>query len=316
MTKGFPVTGTSTTSDGMTRAEWEGLSDQATGYPANHFAFQQVLNVLAEEQARTLVEIGIGQGSAIPIFAGAGLEMSGLDIDDALVAKSRQAMADCGLNPDTVVWGDIRDGLTYPSLRRLAPFDSLLAMGVLPHVQHELSVLANMRALVRPGGLVFVECRNSLFSLITFNRYTHEFFMDELFADAPADARKAIDAYLQSRLAMDRPPKRRDGHESTFHNPFEVPRMFRQAGLVDVVIRPFHYHAAMPVLEAELGQSFRDGSLAMENEPSGWRGLFLCSAFIVQARRPLGDAGSGGAGSPLGADIVAMGANPKESRHG
>jgi hypothetical protein len=25
----------------------------------------------------------------------------------------------------------------------------------------------------------------------------------------------------------------------------------------------------------------------LENEPSGWRGLLLCSAFVVQAQRPI-----------------------------
>ena len=29
-----------------------------------------------------------------------------------------------------------------------------------------------------------------------------------------------------------------------------------------------------------------DESLAMEHETSGWKGLFLCSAFLVRAVRP------------------------------
>src|SRR5215207_5224774 len=31
----------------------------------------------------------------------------------------------------------------------------------------------------------------------------------------------------------------------------------------------------------------RAPSIRLEHEPSGWRGLFLCSAFFVQARKPL-----------------------------
>lgn len=141
-----------------------------------------------------------------------------------------------------------------------------------------------MRSLLRPGGTVFVECRNSLFSLFTFNRYTADFVLDELLPDASDPVRDAVREFLEPRLRMDLPPAS-VGH-ATYHNPLVVPRLFREAGFTDIVIRPFHYHAAPPVLESELGQEFRDGSLALENEPSGWRGLFLCSAFLVQATRP------------------------------
>jgi len=62
--------------------------------------------------------------------------------------------------------------------------------------------------------------------------------------------------------------------------------MFEDAGFVDVRVRPFHYHAAMPRFEKELGAAFRAESIALENEPSDWKGLFLCSAFVVEAHRP------------------------------
>ena len=33
---------------------------------------------------------------------------------------------------------------------------------------------------VKPGGLVVLEARNQLFALFTLNRYSHQFFLDEL----------------------------------------------------------------------------------------------------------------------------------------
>ena len=266
------------------RSEYDRVTDPSMGYPANHFALQQVLNVLQERRARRILEVGIGNGNAIPVLAAAGLEVSGLEIKDDLVTASRQRLAEQGRPAESVVWGDIEDATTYPSLRRSADFDAILALGVLPHARHERTVLTNMRALLQPGGTVFVECRNALFSLFTFNRYTSEFILDDLLGDASPNARKAVSDYLAPRLNMDLPPA--TANPATYHNPLEIPRVFREAGFTDIVIRPFHYHVAPPVLEHQLGQEFRDGSLALENEPSGWRGLFLCSAFLVQATRP------------------------------
>jgi 2-polyprenyl-3-methyl-5-hydroxy-6-metoxy-1,4-benzoquinol methylase len=271
--------------DEHARSQYDHLADTSVGYPANHFALQQVLNVLQEQGATRVLEVGIGHGNAIPVLAGAGLAVSGLEIKDELVSASRQRLAEHDQPPEAVVWGDIEDATTYPTLRRNADFDAILALGVLPHARHEVTVLANMRSLLKTGGTVFVECRNSLFSLFTFNRYTADFILDDLLGDASPSVRSAVHDFLAPRLNLDLPPA--SVGSATYHNPLDVPRVFREAGFTDIVIRPFHYHAAPPVLEKQLGQEFRDGSLSLENEPSGWRGLFLCSAFLVQATRPV-----------------------------
>jgi SAM-dependent methyltransferase len=63
-----------------------------------------MLNVLAEEGANSVLEVGIGSGNAIPLLAGAGLDVAGLEIDDELVRASRERMSDLGLDPEAVVW--------------------------------------------------------------------------------------------------------------------------------------------------------------------------------------------------------------------
>lgn len=255
------------------------------GYPANHFAFRQILNVLHERGAHNMLEVGIGHGNAIPIFEAAGIEISGFDISPEMVTKSQDAMSHWGLPENRVSWGDIEDSVSLSPWRSRGQFDALLAMGVLPHVTHEKVALENMRHLVKPGGTVFVECRNKLFSLVTFNRFTYEFIMDDLLSDVSPDVRDAAGEFLKTRVDTDLPPKPAN-HEAKYHNPLEVDQVFRDAGFTNVVIRPFHYHAAMPRLESPLGEAFRRESIALENEPSNWRGLFLCSAFVVQADRP------------------------------
>lgn len=276
---------------GLTAEQYRQLWDTSTGggYPANHFAFRQILNVLHDRNAQNMVEVGIGHGGAIEVFEAAGIQTSGFDIDPEMVSKSQAAMTGWGLPEDRVTWGDIEDSVSLSRWRTRGQFDALLAMGVLPHVTHEAVALENMRHLVKPGGTVFVECRNKLFSLVTFNRYSYEFVMDDLLTDVSPEVRNAAGEFLRTRVDVDQPPKP-VGHEAKYHNPLEVDQLFIHAGFTNVVIRPFHYHAAMPRLEGPLGEAFRRESIAMENQPDNWRGLFLCSAFIVQAdcpRRPI-----------------------------
>lgn len=256
------------------------------GYPANHFAFRQLLNVLHERGAERMLEVGVGQGRAIPIYTDAGIAMSGLDNDPAMVEMSKKVMSSLGLPTERITWGDIEDSVSLSGVRKQADFDAVLAMGVLPHVTHEKTALENMRHLLKPGGTVFVECRNKLFSLVTFNRFTFEFIMDDLLGDVHGEVRTATEEFLRTRVDVDMPPKP-TGHAAKYHNPLDVDQVFSAAGFTDIVIRPFHYHASVPRLEKPLGAAFRAESIALENEPSGWRGLFLCSAFVVEARRPL-----------------------------
>jgi len=271
----------------ITAEEYQRLwdPDLEGGYPANHFAFRQVLNVLHDEGAQTLVEVGVGQGRAIDIYTAAGIDIYGFDNNPEMVDASAAVMAEAGLPADRISWGDIEDSVSLSGIRRQGPFDSLLAMGVLPHVDHERAALENMRQLVKPGGSVFVECRNKLFALVTFNRFTYEFIMDDLLDGVSGQVKDAAGEFLKTRVDVEIPPKP-SGHEAEYHNPLTVDEIFYEAGFVDVRIRPFHYHAAMPRFEKELGAAFRAESIALENEPSDWRGLFLCSAFVVEAHRP------------------------------
>ncbi|MGA0209315.1 MAG: class I SAM-dependent methyltransferase [Candidatus Nanopelagicales bacterium] len=255
------------------------------GYPANHFAFRQVLTALHEQGAQRMVEVGVGQGRAIGIYQAAGIDVYGIDNNPEMVEMSAAVFSDAGLPADRASWGDIEDAVSLSGIRRQGPFDALLAMGVLPHVDHEKVALENMRNLVKPGGSVFVECRNKLFSLVTFNRFTYEFIMDDLLAGVHGAVKDKAGEFLKSRVDVDIPPKP-TGHEAKYHNPLDVHQVFEAAGFVDARIRPFHYHAAMPRFEKELGAAFRAESIALENEPSNWRGLFLCSAFVVEAFRP------------------------------
>lgn len=280
-------TGMTKSAASITAEQYQRLWDPELdgGYPANHFAFRQILNVLHDQGAQRMVEVGVGQGRAIAIYEAAGIEVHGFDNKSGMVEISEAVMTHMGLPVDRISWGDIEDSVSLSAIRREGQFDALLAMGVLPHVTHERVALENMRHLVKPGGSAFVECRNKLFSLVTFNRFTYEFIMDDLLGDVHGKVRDKAADFLKTRVDVDVPPKPA-GHEAKYHNPLDVHQVFEDAGFVDVRIRPFHYHAAMPRFEKELGAAFRAESIALENEPSDWRGLFLCSAFVVEAYRP------------------------------
>ncbi len=258
----------------------------AGSYPANTFALEYLVDQCADNDLHRLVEVGVGHGTAVPVLAGAGLELTGFDRDPEMVAVSRRAMELAGLDPERISLGDIEEATSHAAVAAHGPFDALLALGILPTARDEEQTLANMRSLLRPGGHAFIEYRNSLFSLMTFNRHTRDFIMDELLTDVSPQLRRSVEEYIAPRLNLAVPPRPTSPHPPKYHNPLVLPAAVERLGFTDVRTFYFHYHPAMPALERDDPDLFHAEAGRLEHEESGWKGMFLCSAFLIHARIP------------------------------
>ena len=281
------------------------ISDVSRNYPANYFRLHQLINSFTQNNVRKVIEVGVGEGTPLITLSKAGMDVSGFDISHKMVEKARTNFAANGLPPENIIFGDIQDPITYSPLLRAGQFDALLAMGVLPHVQNEEFVLKNMKNLVKPNGRVFIEFRNKLFSLFTFNRYTYEFIMEDLLDGVSPQLKSIVSKNLKDRLQMNLPTPRMtsasanvnnssadgevigyDAILSKFHNPFEMIDLFEKIGFKESKLHWYHYHPAMPNLSEEDPQLFRNEALKLEHNNSNWKGMFLCSAFVVEAVNP------------------------------
>ena len=253
-------------------------------YPANDFAFRHVLKTFPESAQLSIMEIGVGHGGAIPLFAGNGYAFAGIDRDADCVESSKRELRAAGQDSNRIVQADLEDANSLSTITGGGTYDVLIAMGVFPHVRSLRQSMVNAMSLVRPGGHVFLEFRNALFSLVTFNRYTREFLCNELLKDTSLPVRKAVESELEKRLNLQLPQG--EIHPEAFHVPFEIVDIARDLGLDQPRVIPFHFHAGMPAIESEVAQAYRLDSVALEDDSSGWKGLFLASAFLLHAKRP------------------------------
>jgi 2-polyprenyl-3-methyl-5-hydroxy-6-metoxy-1,4-benzoquinol methylase len=260
----------------------------------DYFRLQIVLRLLAAARARSVFEVGVGDGTPLKHMHLMGLQVAGCDIASNMVDVARAKLTDAGVAEPKIWRADICNAVELASAMLAEPSDSVVALGVMPHVEKDVLALKNMRTLVRTGGKLLIEFRNSLFSLFTFNRYTHDFVVDELLQTASEETRAVVSKTLKELVRMDLPPVRDRAPNSLapgydlipakFHNPFQIPELLERAGFISPVFHWYHFHAAMPMLQAELGPRFDEDSIAMEHELSNdWRGYFLCSAVLVEA---------------------------------
>lgn len=272
----------------------------ATAYPPVHTGI--VREELVKSGSLSVLDAGCGPASMLQDLNDLGLDRFGFDLTDEMVAAARRVLAAQGVAEDHVWRGSVldRDSFRIPD----DGYDAAICFGVLPHIPsgEDSTVLANLTAAVRPGGLVLAEARNQLFALFTLNRYSRDFFRNVLIDEtalqaviAPSEEKglNAALAELDERFRLDIPAIRKGkagepGYDevlSRTHNPFEMQQAARAAGLVDVEALFYHYHCLPPMLEEHLPHTFRKRSVAIEN-PRDWRGHFLASAFILKGRKP------------------------------
>jgi len=259
-------------------------------YPQNYFRLQLILQRMAVLGCKSVYEVGTGEGTPLAIMAGMGYSVAGCDISQRMVDLTRQRLQEIQTEPARVQRGDIEDSLTVANQLVYGPFDTLIALGVMPHVVNDGLALRNMRMFLRKRGKLFIEFRNKLFSLFTFNRHTKRFILDDLLAEVADDVKAAVEHELDQRLAVDQPPqKTTEGDDDSyttlaakFHNPFEVVDLLKDAGFRKVRFHWYHYHPAFPMLESKMQRRFWEEARKLEHT-SSWRGYFLCSAFVAEA---------------------------------
>lgn len=268
-------------------------------YPPVHEAL--VRKLLVDTGVRNILDAGCGPASMLRGLASLGIELFGFDLTPEMVQEARRVMAPLGV-PENHIWeGSVANPVAFrvPG-SGLSEFDAAICVGVFPHIPVELenAALANLHAAVRPGGLVAVEARNQLFALFTLNRYSYQFFLndlvreEELFkGEQEAVRRQALDE-LGQRFRLDLPPVRggkagEPGYDevlSRTHNPLVFREKFAAVGFRDVRVLFYHYHCIPPLCEKSDPELFLQRSLAME-DPQDWRGYFMASAFVVTGIR-------------------------------
>jgi len=260
-------------------------------YPANYFRLKLVRRILADAGVTSLYEHGVGDATPLVTIAGDGIRVAGNDVSPEMVKFARANMIKHGLDREAINLLDVQSHDSIDIERAKAgSFDAVMALGVIPHVEDDRWFVASMDKFLEPGGQLLLQFRNSMFSMFTFNRLTKEFVMDELLPEVPESVRQIVSADLDQRLAVDKPPKRTrptgDGYDeilSKFHNPFELSEIVKSFGYRDLQFHWYNYHPAYPMLAGSIDpRVYRQAQMDLEGDTS-WRGMFLCSAGLIQA---------------------------------
>lgn len=104
----------------------------------------------AVRPGQRVLDIGCGSGSFLVQARGQGLQVAGLDISEAAIARARERLGgDCELVAGSLEGARFQDG-----------FDFVTLWDVLDHLDNPRPVLMRIHQLLRPGGVVALRVRN------------------------------------------------------------------------------------------------------------------------------------------------------------
>ena len=172
-------------------------------------------------------------------------------------------------------------------------FDAILALGVFPHIKNERIALRNIKNCLNKNGKMYIEFRNEIFSAFSMNKYSADFFLNELIdlKQFPTKIKKEMIDFYSKKLSIKLPTKQKDGRISydeilaKFHNPLTIEKdLFVPEKMKIDKIHFYHFHSMPPVFQKKYPKLFINTSKKLEKSDS-WKGYFLCSAFVVEASK-------------------------------
>lgn len=264
-------------------------------YPSSYFRLLKVIDILRDRGAKSVYELGAGEASPIiAIREALDVDIRASDLSPEMVRFGKDNLAQHGMDPDWLTELNILDkDAVRAEAARVGQSDAVLALGVIPHVEDDAWFVEAMSLFLKPGGTLVLQFRNSMFSMFTFNRLTKELILEDLLAPVPENFRSVVEADLDQRLAVDKPPKRtwdRDAPAydeilARFHNPFELAEVVKAQGFTDISYRWYNFHPTYPMIAGAIDpKEYRQAQIDLEADTS-WRGMFLCSAGMIIATK-------------------------------
>ena len=211
-----------------------------------------------------------------------GIEKSKGQIDEAIKLNGKQIK-------DKIVQGSV----SYLEKIDDGSFDIILAIGIFQYLSDKdfKKTFENFNRILSPKGILIATFQNLFFDLFTFNRFTLDFYFNNLFNDkkiripaVPAELKKYLTKFMPYG---DKPQKdkvrARDNIYVRLSNPLTIKDDLTRLNFKINKLYYYDFSGLPPEMKLKF-PSFAnkvEKSLELKNSEN-WRGAFMANAFICE----------------------------------
>ncbi|MEM7429677.1 MAG: methyltransferase domain-containing protein [Pseudomonadota bacterium] len=258
-------------------------------YPANVFRLNVFINLLNDIKPNKVLDIGCGTADPLLAMRKHGHDVHGFDFAEEMVEVAKGNVRDAGYPEDIIFRDNMED------IQNVEPeqFDCAIALGAVYYARDFPKTIQGIADLLPSGGHMIISLRNDLFSMFSMNDYSVEYMYRTFFPNEGVsdDLRGQLDNLMQERhkvADVEKAFKTIDDRlvHTYNHNPLTVEQeILAPHGLKQAGVYYYHFHALPPIFEHTHRDEFRQLSAKLEENPADWRGMFMCSTFIVHAQK-------------------------------
>ncbi len=234
-----------------------------------------------------ILDIGCGSGESLKILKDLKYtNLNGIDFSEALLKKAEETTQ---LNSNRFSLEDLNHANFNNHLNM---YDYIFSFGVIGYLDNPYEFLSKIKPLFKKNGkkTFFLHCRNELFNLYTFNRFTKEYYFENFFEDLSKETKEKLNTKLDAILYTEEPKFPDDsntflgGPKSKFLNPFKVEEELKSTGFKNFDFYFYNFHAFPPIFKNILGEKvFHEESKKLELDPKNKKGFFMASNFLIKA---------------------------------
>ncbi len=249
-----------------------------------------VIKLIERYGCDNIFDAGCGDAPVVAELLRRGKTVRGVDFSEVLVNRGKSLLEKQGFDPRLCEVGDVTN-LAEPD----GAHDTVLCLGVLPHIDRMDRAVGELVRITRPGGILILSFRNDLFDLFTFNRFTVEFFADRLLPAVPftpEERDRALRGIAGLLAFPDRPGESPDSPHREFyrltrinHNPLTIAADLEPFGMTHLVNGYYKFHPLPPLLQEQFPNFSEIGARMDETLSFSWLGMFMCSTFIAVFRK-------------------------------
>ena len=261
------------------KVDWNKRTDGYIDEMSNpyHAHRTKVLQAMIPEDAlrrgKKVYDFGCGDGSFLPRFLDAGVDVAGCDISPKMIKVARDRLASShALDGKVLKVGGVEVLRDLPT----GSIDGMIALNVLAYLRadEERAFYEEAHRSIRKGGWLLVTHSNKLFDLFSLNKYTLAFMRDNLLI-SPADE-EGIQGIRSLLLKHDEPQGSKALPLPLRENPLNYRFKLERYGFDEARQEFVNRHEAPPPILWE--QTYPD-TLGMSPEER-WKLLFVCSTFV------------------------------------
>lgn len=246
-----------------------------------------VLRIVKQQQPGRFFDIGCGGGWLMSSLYELGWQGEGCDFSSAMCRFAAERLAAEGRDGGKVQYARATDLTGIES----EAYDLVLNLGPLEYLSDDEFALAlgEVRRIARTGGLLIAAHANSIFDLVSLDRFTVARITQlvECTGSVARDRIPEIRRVIEDRLgegAKEGGKSIRTQLPTRLDNPFTIREELSQAGFAMEEIVYTGFYPAPPFIMRKL-PDIASGNLDEEKLAGSWIGPFLASNFLTISRK-------------------------------